>query len=50
MNKDFENAEQRAFEEWYRKRNPHGDCESVYEQWLGSSEYEDFYLDWDYSE
>jgi hypothetical protein len=50
MNKDFENAEQRVFEDWLYKYTLSGDCDSVHSQWLESSEYEDFCLDWDYSE
>lgn len=42
MKIDLENEEQRVFEDWYRSRNPHGDCEQVHSQWLKSNEYKDF--------
>lgn len=45
MTTDIENEEQRVLEEWLYKYTPSGDCEQVHNQWLESSEYEDFCIE-----
>lgn len=38
----MDDAEQKAFEEWFYRVCPSGDCESVHDQWLQSYDYLDF--------
>lgn len=40
--KELDNEEQKAFESWYYRVCPHGDCDSVHEQWLESYDYLEF--------
>ena len=42
-----DDSEQKAFEDWFYRVCPYGDAESVHDQWLDSSDYEDFCLDWE---
>ncbi len=48
--KELENEHQKAWEEWYYRVSPHGDCTDVQNQWLESCDYEDFcseHPEWD---
>ena len=42
LKKFLDNEEQCAFEYWMKRTDPHGDCESVHDQWANSSDYCDF--------
>ena len=42
-----DDSEQKAFEDWFYRVCPYGDAQSVHDQWLDSSDYEDFCLDWE---
>lgn len=44
-NSTIDNAEQKAFEHWFYRVCPSGDCDSVHAQWLESSDWEDFNLE-----
>jgi len=40
-----EDEQQSAFEDWFRRASPSGDCDSVHSQWLESSDYLDLFED-----
>lgn len=44
--KELQNLYQKAWEEWYYRVKPSGDCSSVHDQWLNSYEYEDFCIEY----
>lgn len=46
-NADIDNDKQKAFESWFYRVCPSGDCDSVHAQWLDSSDYEDFITEYE---
>lgn len=43
----YRDEQQRAFENWFYRVCPSGDCDSVHSQWLESSDYEDFIMEYE---
>lgn len=46
MKKRVEEEGQRVFEDWLDRNRPSGDADDVNRQWLESSDYTDFWIEW----
>ena len=47
LSKKVNDAEQACFEEWLDSKSPRGDHEEVQREWRQSSDYKDFFVEWD---